>query len=80
MCCVCFSNANKGIDVSHPDFNGHGSFGHDTVKDGTPTGIYPNGHGTHVASIAVGQLYGLAKRARVVSVRMLNAQGIGSFE
>ena len=49
MCCVCFSNANRGIDVSHPDFNGHASFGHDTVKDGTPTGIYPNGHGTHVA-------------------------------
>lgn len=37
-----------------------------------------NGHGTHVASTAVGTTYGIAKSASVVPVRVLNCSGAGS--
>lgn len=37
-----------------------------------------NGHGTHVASTAVGTEYGVAKHASVAPVRVLNCVGAGS--
>lgn len=37
-----------------------------------------NGHGTHVASTAVGTEYGVAKDASVAAVRVLNCAGAGS--
>lgn len=36
------------------------------------------GHGTHVASSAAGVTYGVAKRASVIPVRVLNCRGAGS--
>lgn len=37
-----------------------------------------NGHGTHVASTAAGTVYGVAKKATVYPVRVLNCMGAGS--
>ncbi|WP_225316475.1 MULTISPECIES: S8 family peptidase [Marinobacter] len=37
-----------------------------------------NGHGTHVASTAVGTTYGVAKRASVAAVRVLDCSGAGT--
>ncbi|MBD3655195.1 MULTISPECIES: S8 family peptidase [Marinobacter] len=37
-----------------------------------------NGHGTHVASTAVGTTYGVAKAASVAAVRVLDCSGAGS--
>ncbi|SFM92387.1 S8 family peptidase [Marinobacter pelagius] len=37
-----------------------------------------NGHGTHVASTAVGSTYGVAKQASVAAVRVLDCSGAGS--
>lgn len=37
-----------------------------------------NGHGTHVASTAVGSTYGIAKEASVAAVRVLDCSGAGS--
>ena len=34
-----------------------------------------HGHGTHVASLAAGRVYGAAKKARIYSVRVLNCYG-----
>ena len=36
-----------------------------------------HGHGTHVASLAAGRIYGGAKKARIYSVRVLNCNGKG---
>lgn len=36
------------------------------------------GHGTAVASLAVGKRLGVAKRARVIPVRILDSSGSGS--
>lgn len=37
-----------------------------------------NGHGTHVASTAAGTIYGVAKRASVAAVRVLDCAGSGT--
>ncbi|GFH06242.1 Kazal-like domain-containing protein [Haematococcus lacustris] len=38
-----------------------------------------NGHGTHVAGIAAGSIHGVAKKAIVHAVKVLDAQGSGSY-
>ena len=37
-----------------------------------------NGHGTHVAGIAAGSTYGIAKAANVIAVKVFNDAGFGS--
>ncbi len=38
-----------------------------------------NGHGTHVAGIAAGNKYGVAKTAKVIAVKVLASDGIGTY-
>ncbi|KAF8949558.1 hypothetical protein BGZ52_005616 [Haplosporangium bisporale] len=38
-----------------------------------------NGHGTHVSGTIGGRTYGVAKNVQLVGVKVLNAQGSGSF-
>ncbi|MEV6410950.1 S8 family serine peptidase [Kribbella sp. NPDC051718] len=66
-----------GINANHQDFTGRVKQGIDFVdNDDDPTDCA--GHGTHVAGTAVGTKYGVAKKANVVSVRILNCQGNGA--
>lgn len=66
-----------GINASHTEFTGRVRQGVDIVdNDSTPQDCH--GHGTHVAGTAVGTTYGIAKKASVVSVRVLNCQGTGT--
>ena len=37
-----------------------------------------NGHGTHVAGTIAGEKYGLAKKADIIAVRVLNKGGSGT--
>ncbi|KAJ1557595.1 serine protease, partial [Cladochytrium tenue] len=78
-------SAGEGVDayvvdtgclVSHKDFGGRAfvgkSFSTDkNDKDG-------NGHGTHVSGTVAGTTYGVAKKAHIVAVKVLNSQGSGS--
>ena len=41
-------------------------------------GMDCNGHGTHVAALAAGKIYGVAKGATVYSMRVLGCNGQGS--
>jgi subtilisin family serine protease len=66
-----------GIRVSHSDFGGRASVGHDSINDGK-NGIDCNGHGTHVASTVGGSAYGVAKNAKLYAVRVLSCSGSGS--
>lgn len=65
-----------GINASHVEFTGRVKQGIDIV-DGDSNPADCHGHGTHVAGTAVGTTYGIAKKASVVSVRVLNCQGQG---
>ncbi|GAA2323962.1 S8 family peptidase [Streptomyces kunmingensis] len=66
-----------GIRVSHQDFGGRASSGWDFVDDDA-IAQDGNGHGTHVAGTVAGESYGVAKKANVVAVRVLDSEGSGT--
>src|SRR5206468_9534238 len=64
-----------GIRYDHVEFGGRAVPGYDALGgDGSDC----FGHGTHVAGIVGGATYGVAKAARLVSVRVLDCTGSGS--
>lgn len=65
-----------GIQIGHPDFGGRAAYGTDTV-DGDRTAQDCNGHGTHVGGTSGGARYGVAKRVRLIGVRVLDCAGSG---
>lgn len=65
-----------GIDYDHPDLRprarpGFDAFGGDGSDD--------HGNGTHMAGIVGGTEYGVAKKADLISVKVLNADGGGTI-
>jgi aqualysin 1 len=65
-----------GLRYDHVDFVGRAAFGYDAFGgDGSDC----FGHGTHVGGTVAGQTYGVAKGARLVSVRVLDCNGSGSL-
>jgi subtilisin family serine protease len=67
-----------GIRTSHSDFGGRASVGYDAIGDGW-YGQDCHGHGTHVAGTAGGSTYGAAKGVALVSVRVLDCYGNGTW-
>ncbi|MGP3687673.1 S8 family serine peptidase [Streptomyces sp. IBSNAI002] len=67
-----------GIEYAHDEFGGRATFGFDAVNDGR-NGADCNGHGTHVAGTVAGKTYGVAKKANLVSVRVLGCDGKGEY-
>jgi subtilisin family serine protease/Tol biopolymer transport system component len=68
-----------GVSLTHTELTGRVSAGISTVDD--PFGTTDcNGHGTHVAGTAAGTKYGVAKKAKVVGVRVLDCEGNGTDE
>lgn len=68
-----------GINPSHTEFAGRLAPGYSSVGSDTSDTIDCNGHGTHVAGLAGGALYGPAKDATIVPVRVLDCDGNGSL-
>ncbi|RAJ67134.1 subtilisin family serine protease [Streptomyces sp. Amel2xB2] len=68
-----------GVRISHNDFEGRASYGYDAV-DGDDEADDGHGHGTHVAGTLAGAAHGVAKKADVVGVRVLDDQGSGTTE
>ncbi|MEV6424282.1 S8 family peptidase [Streptomyces sp. NPDC051662] len=66
-----------GVRITHQDIAGRATNGYDAV-DNDNTAQDGNGHGTHVAANAAGTAYGVAKKARIVAVRVLNNAGSGT--
>ncbi|MFF0275660.1 S8 family peptidase [Streptomyces sp. NPDC004330] len=67
-----------GIDYAHDEFGGRAAFGFDAMGDGR-AGQDCNGHGTHVAGTVAGNTYGVARKAGLVSVRVLGCDGRGAY-
>ncbi|NED86548.1 S8 family peptidase [Streptomyces sp. SID11233] len=68
----------SGIDFGHSEFGGRAVAGFDAVGDGR-NGQDCNGHGTHVAGTVGGETFGIARSAKLVSVRVVDCSGEGSI-
>lgn len=67
----------SGVRITHEEFGGRASHGWDFV-DGDRVAGDGNGHGTHVAGTIAGRRHGVASRAEVVAVRVLDDAGSGT--
>ncbi|MEK2477015.1 S8 family peptidase [Streptomyces noursei] len=68
-----------GIHISHKDFGGRASYGFNAI-DNSNKAEDDNGHGTHVSGTIGGTAHGVAKKVKLVAVKVLDAQGSGSTE
>lgn len=68
-----------GVRVTHTDFEGRATSGFDAV-DNDDDANDGNGHGTHVAGTIAGAAHGVAKKAKIVAVRVLDDAGSGTTE
>ncbi|MFJ5708163.1 S8 family serine peptidase [Streptomyces sp. NPDC093105] len=68
-----------GVRISHQDFGGRATHGFDAV-DNDDSADDGNGHGTHVAGTIAGTSHGVAKKAKIVAVRVLDDSGSGTTE
>ncbi|MEK9519177.1 S8 family peptidase [Streptomyces venezuelae] len=66
-----------GVRISHSDFGGRAFNGYDAV-DNDNVAQDGNGHGTHVAGTVAGTAHGVAKKAKIVGVRVLDNNGSGT--
>ncbi|WP_432123417.1 S8 family peptidase [Streptomyces sp. S1] len=66
-----------GVRISHSELAGRAVNGYDAVE-GDTVAQDGNGHGTHVATTVAGTTYGVAKKAKVVAVRVLDNNGSGT--
>ncbi|KAG5994775.1 hypothetical protein E4U52_000771 [Claviceps spartinae] len=71
-----------GVRISHEEFQGRASYGANFVDAG-PDGQLnsnasdDNGHGSHVAGTIASTTYGVAKRASITAIKVLNSKGEG---
>ncbi|MDK0522949.1 S8 family peptidase [Streptomyces sp. ML-6] len=68
-----------GVRITHEEFEGRATSGYDAVDD-DDSADDGNGHGTHVAGTIAGATYGVAKKADIVAVRVLDDSGSGTTE
>ncbi|MDQ0793197.1 S8 family peptidase [Streptomyces sp. B1I3] len=68
-----------GVRATHGDFEGRATSGFDAV-DNDDDANDGNGHGTHVAGTIAGAAHGVAKKAKIVAVRVLDDAGSGTTE
>jgi cerevisin len=66
-----------GTNCEHVDFEDRARWGKTFVFGDDD--VDGNGHGTHCSGTIAGKKYGVAKKANLIAVKVLNAQGSGSM-
>ena len=66
-----------GIVANHSDFEGRAQMAASFIEGEEPWDL--NGHGTHCAGTIASKTYGVAKKANVFGVKVLDAEGSGSI-
>ncbi|XP_006816756.1 uncharacterized protein LOC100366912 [Saccoglossus kowalevskii] len=66
-----------GIYLQHKDLGGRAKWGTDTIDSPSPL-TDQHGHGTHAAGTIGGAIFGIAKMANLIAVKVLNRRGKGS--
>ncbi|KAI9206460.1 peptidase S8/S53 domain-containing protein [Polychytrium aggregatum] len=66
-----------GVNIHHVDFEGRAVWGA-TIPEGDEDAD-GNGHGTHVSGTIAGKTFGVAKKAKIVAVKVLRSNGSGSM-
>lgn len=64
-----------GVDINHSEFDGRASWGFNAIP-GSPNRD-EHGHGTHCAGTIAGKIFGIAKNANIIAVKVLDFQGEG---
>ncbi|MBC6451050.1 S8 family serine peptidase [Actinokineospora xionganensis] len=73
---VTVYNMDSGTRISHAEFEGRATNGYDFFdKDSVAQDCH--GHGTHTASASVGKTYGVAKKAKLVALRVFDCSNSG---
>ncbi|WP_406003119.1 S8 family peptidase [Streptomyces sp. NBC_00829] len=69
----------SGVRISHKEFGGRASYGWDFVDNDAfaDDGL---GHGTHVAGTIAGSTYGVAKKAKIVALRVTGNDDLTNSE
>lgn len=70
---TCVYVIDTGIYTAHPEFEGRATFLANYAGDGSNTD--GNGHGTHCAGTVGSKTYGVAKKAKIFAVKVLDASG-----
>lgn len=70
---TCVYIIDTGIYTAHPEFEGRATFLANYAGDGSNTD--GNGHGTHCAGTVGSKTYGVAKKAKLFAVKVLDASG-----
>ncbi|KFY17905.1 hypothetical protein V492_00302 [Pseudogymnoascus sp. VKM F-4246] len=65
-----------GVNIKHNEFEGRATWGKNFINGSIDDD--EDGHGTHVAAIAAGKTYGVASKAKIVAIRVLDANGEGN--
>ncbi|RWS23845.1 subtilisin-like protein [Leptotrombidium deliense] len=73
--CIPLFSKDTGVRINHTEFEGRASFGANFVEDEPEDDL--QGHGTACASMVAGKRAGVAKKANIVAVKVLNKDGSG---